>query len=150
MCKTSLTLDCKLCRNPGCTMVCGTAAMEAITSITKATATRFQMQQATNRSRPLSFPSVKETASLKWAYDMAPTRGRPSAPAINSWVHEMRMEVKEIKGWFSDKKKAKGHMGHWWVTPKETAPSVDVKARLPVPGRWSCPSASCVPSHKEE
>ena len=41
-------------------------------------------------------------------------------------------------------------MGHWWVTPKETAPSVDVKARLPVPGRWSCPSASCVPSHKEE
>ena len=41
-------LDCQLCRNLGCTMVCGNAAVEAITSISKARATQFQMQQAAN------------------------------------------------------------------------------------------------------
>ena len=48
--RTSSSLDCQLCTRPGCTMLCGNAAMEAITSIAKATSTRFQMQQATNCS----------------------------------------------------------------------------------------------------
>ena len=104
-------------------MVCGNAAMEAITSITKAMATQFQMQHATNCSRPLPFPTVKEGASLKRAYDMAPNRGRPSAPTINSLVREMRMEVKEIKGWFTDERKAQGNVGHGWATLKEMTPS---------------------------
>ena len=112
MCKTSPTLDCQLCRNLGCTMVCGNAAMEAITSIASATATRFQMQQATNLSRPLPFPTVKETDSLRLAYDMAATRGHPSPTAINALMRETWMGVKEIKGWFSDKRKARGYAGH--------------------------------------
>ena len=94
MCKTSPTLDCQLCRNPGCTMVCGNAAMEAIMSIASATATRFQMQQATNLSRPLPFPTVKETDSLRLAYDIAATRGRPSPTAINALMRETGMGVK--------------------------------------------------------
>ena len=131
-------------------MVCGNAAMEAITSITKATATHFQMQQATNFSRPLPFPTVKETARLKRAYNMATPRGRPFASTISSLVRDMRMEVKEIKGWFAEERKAQGHAGHGWATLKEMTPSVEVRARLPVPVRGSCPSASYVPSHKED
>ena len=84
-------------------------------SIAKATATRFQMQQPTNLSRPPPFPTVKETASLKRAYDMATTRGRPSAPAINALMRETGMGVKEIKGWFSDERKSRGHAGHGWA-----------------------------------
>ena len=79
-------------------MVCGNAAVEAITSISKATATQLQMQQATNCSRLLPFPTVKEAAKLKRAYDMAPHRGRPSVPTINALVREMGIEVKDIKG----------------------------------------------------
>ena len=124
--------------------------MEAITSISKATATQFQMQQATNCSRPLPFPTVKEAANLKRAYDMAPYRGRASVPTINALVREMGMEIKDIKGWLADERKAQGHAGHGWATPKETTPSVEVRARLPVPARGSRPSASFVPSQKKE
>ena len=61
-------------------MVCGNSAMEAITSISKATATQFSMQQVTNCSRPLPFPTVTEVAKLKDNYNMAAHRGRPSVP----------------------------------------------------------------------
>ena len=44
----------------------------------------------------------------------------------------------------------RGHAGHGWAPLKETAPLVKVRARLPVPARRSLPSASYVPSHKEE
>ena len=131
-------------------MVCGNAAMEAITSIASATATRFRMQQATNLSRPLPFPTVKETDSLRLAYDMAATRGRPSPTAINALMHKTGMGVKEIKGWFSDERKARGHAGHGWAPLREAAPSVEVRAHLPAPARRSLPSASYVPPHKEE
>ena len=67
MCKTRPSLDCQLCKNPGFTMVCGNAAMEAISAIANSTATQFQMQQATNISKPLPFPTVKETAILQKA-----------------------------------------------------------------------------------
>ena len=80
-------LDCQLCRNPGYTMVCRNAAMEAITSISKARATQFQMQQATNCSRPLRFPTVTEAAKLKSVYDMAAHRGRLSVQTHgNNWM----------------------------------------------------------------
>ena len=80
MCRTSPMLDCQLCRNLGCTMVCGNAAVEAITSISKARATPFQMQQAANCSRPLPLPTVTEVAELKHVYNMAAHRGRLSVP----------------------------------------------------------------------
>ena len=94
-CRTSPTLDCQICWNPGCTMVCGSAAMEAITSIAKTTATRFQMQQATDLSSPLPFPTVKEAPSMK-TYGMAITRGLPSPPATNALMRETGMEMKDI------------------------------------------------------
>ena len=61
-------LGCKLCTHPGCTMVCGSAAMEAITSITKAAASLVQMQLATkgwlNESHTGSkWTTPKETAT---------------------------------------------------------------------------------------
>ena len=80
-------LDCQLCRNLGCTMVCGNAAVEAITSISKARATQFQMQQAANCSRPLPLPTVTEVAELKHVYNMAAHRGRLSVPTHgNNWM----------------------------------------------------------------
>ena len=131
-------------------MVCGSAAMEAITSIAKTTATRFQMQQAKNLSGPLPLPTVKETASLKMAYNMAITRGRPSPPAINALMRETGMGMKDIKGWFSDERKARGHAGQGWAPTKETTPSVEVRARIPAPARRPVPSASYAPSHMQE
>ena len=65
-------------------MVCGTTAMEAITSNSKATATQFQMQRSRNCSMPPPFPTVSETASLKHANNMASTQGYPTTPALNA------------------------------------------------------------------
>ena len=118
--------------------------MEAIASITKATATQFQMQEATNCSRPLPFPTVTEAAKIKHVYEMAAHRGRPSVPTLNTLVREMGIEMKDIKGWFADKRKAQGHEGHGWATQKEPAPSVEVRAHLPVPTSGARPSASFV------
>ena len=65
-------------------------------------------------------------------------------------VHEMEMEMRDIKGWFADERKAQGRAGHGWATPKEPSPSVEVRARLLVPTRGARPSASFVPSQEEE
>ena len=124
--------------------------MEAITSISKATATQFQMQLATNCSRPLPFPTVSEAAKLKHAYNMAAHRGDHLVPALNALVHKIGVEMRDIKGWFADERKAQGRAGHGWATPKEPAPSVEVRARLPVSARGARPLASYVPSQKEE
>ena len=109
MSKTRSSLDCQLCGNPGCTMVCGTACIEAITAIAGSTATLFQMQQATNRGTPLPFPTVRETAFLRDAYDGSEPRGRPSAGALAALVGETRVSVKEINAWFSAERRARGH-----------------------------------------
>ena len=87
-------------------MVCGNAALEAITSIANATATQFQMQQVTNLSRPLPFPTVKEMDTLRRAYYMAAIRGCPSPTAITALMCESGVGAKENKGWFTDKRKA--------------------------------------------
>ena len=110
MCKTRFSLDCQLCRNPGCTMLCGNAAMEAIAAVTNSTATLFQMQQATNISKPFPFPTVRETDILEKAYDSAATRGRPTHTATTALMLQTGVGVKEIKAWFSDARKARG--GH--------------------------------------
>ena len=150
MCRTSLALDCQLCKHPGCTMVCGTAAMEAITSISKATATQFQMQRSTNCSMPLPFPTIGEAARLRHAYNMANTWGYPSVPALQALVRKMGVGMKDIKGWFAEERKAQGHAGNGSTTPIEKPPAVEVRARLPVVARGSRPSASYVPKHKGE
>ena len=116
-------------------MVCGNAALEAITSIANATATQFQMQQVTNLSRPLPFPTVKEMDTLRRAYYMAAIRGRPSPTAITALMRETGVGAKENRGWFTDKIKARGHAGHRLAPPNEATPSVEVRARLPTPSR---------------
>ena len=70
-------------------MVCGTVATEAITAISKATATQFQMQRSMNCSMPPPFPTVSESASLKHAYNMASTRSYPTTPALNTLARQM-------------------------------------------------------------
>ena len=55
------------------------------------------MQQATNCSRPLPFPTVSEAAKLKHIYNMAANRGCPSVPALNALVHQSAVEMKDIK-----------------------------------------------------
>ena len=125
-------------------MVCGNAAMEAITSISKATATQLQMQQSTNCSMPLPFPTVAEATRLRRVYNMATTQGYPSVPALNALARQMGMEMKDIKGWFAEERKAQGHAGSGSTTSKERAPAVEVRARLPVSTRGARPSASYV------
>ena len=53
------------------------------------------MQQATNLSSPLPFPTVKEAPSMK-TYGMAITRGLPSPPAISALMRETGMGMKDI------------------------------------------------------
>ena len=62
----------------------------------------------------------------------------------------MGMEMKDIKGWFAEERKAQGHAGSGSTTPKERAPAVEVRARLPVSTRGARPSASYDPRQKEE
>ena len=81
---------------------------------------------------------------------MATTQGYPSVPVLNALVRQMGVEMKDIKGWFAEERKAQGHAGSGSTTPKERAPAVEVRARLPVSTRGARPSASYVPSQKEE
>ena len=149
MCRTSPVLDCQLCQFPGCNMVCGTAATEAITAISRATATQFQMQRAMNRSTPLPFPTTSESTSLVHAYNMASTRGDPTVPAYNALSRQMRIEKEDIKGWMVGERKAKGRIvssttaktNSGPVTLRKQSYSIEIRARLPVATRRLRPSA---------
>ena len=150
MCRTSSALDCQLCQLPGCNMVCGTAATEAITAISKATATQFQMQRSINCSMPPPFPTVLESASLKQAYKMASTRSYPTTPALNTLAQQMGVETKDVKSWLAQERKAKGQAvpstatrtGSGSTTPRERSSFVKIRARLPLTTRGSRQSAS--------
>ena len=131
MCKTRSSLDCQLCRNPGCMMLCGNVAMEAITAIASSTATLFQIQQATNVSKPLPFPTARKTTILEKAYNSAATRGRPTHSAITTLMRETGVGVKEIKAWFTDARKAPGHAEHRDTQSREAAASIEMRTRLP-------------------
>ena len=124
--------------------------MEAISAIANSTATQFQMQQATNITKPLPFPTVKETAILQKAYDSAAIRGCPSQPAIATLVRETGVGVKEIKAWFTDERKLRGHAGHGETLHKEATPLVEVRAQLPNPTRGHLPAATYTPIRKGE
>ena len=62
----------------------------------------------------------------------------------------MGVDMRDIKGWFADERKAKGRASNGWATPKEKAPAVEVRACLPVSARGACPLASYIPTQKEE
>ena len=62
----------------------------------------------------------------------------------------MGVEMKDIKGWFAEERKAQGHAGNRLTTPKERAPAVKVIACLLVSTRRVRPSASYIPRQKEE
>ena len=139
MSKPRSSLDCQLCGNPGCTMVCGTACIEVITAIAGSTATLFQMQQATNRGTPLPFPTVRETAFLRDAYDGSEPRGRPSSSALTALVGETGVSVKEIKAWFSAERRAQGHTAPGDGRSKDPPASVEVRTQLPTSGLGPLP-----------
>ena len=146
MSKTRSSLDCQLCGNSGCTMVCGNACMEAITAIAGSTATLFQMQQATNRSKPLPFPTVKETAFLRDAYDGSEPRGRPSQGALAELVRDTGVSAKEIKAWFSAERRARGHSAPGDGRSKEPPASVEVRTQLPTSGLGPFPPPPLPPT----
>ena len=70
MCRTNPLLDCRLCQSPGCSMVCGTAATEAITVVSKTMATQFQMQRARNCFLAPPFPTTLESGKLEYSFNM--------------------------------------------------------------------------------
>ena len=113
--------------------MCGNAAMEAIMAIANSTATLFQMQQATNMSKPFPFPTVRETAILERAYDSAATRGRPTHSSVTTLMRETKVGVKEIKAWFTDARKARGHSTPGDAQSREAAASIEVRTRHPTP-----------------
>ena len=125
MCKTRSS---QFCRNPGCTMLCGNAAMEDITPISSSTPTLFQMQQATNRSKPFPFPTVRETAILEDAYNSVATRGCPMQGAITALMKETGVGVQY----------------------REAAASIDMRTQLPTPVRRPHPTFTYVLLRKEE
>ena len=145
MCKTRSSLDCQLCRNPGCTMLCGNAAMEAIAAVTNSTATLFQMQQATNISKPFPFPTVRETEILEKAYNSAATRGRPTQTAITALMLQTGVGVREIRAWFSDARKARGHSTPSDAQSREAPASIEVRTRHPTSSSGSHPTSTYVP-----
>ena len=67
-------------------------------------------------------PTVAEATRLKLVHNMATTWGYPSVPALNAFVRQMEVEMKDIKGWFSEERRAQGHAGNRLTTPKERAP----------------------------
>ena len=131
-------------------MLCGNAAMEAITAITNSTATLFQMQQATNMSKPFPFPTARETDILERAYDNAATRGRPTHTAITALMLETGVGVKEIKALFTDARKARGHSTPGDGQSREAAASIEVRTRHPTPSNRSHPTSTYVPLREEE
>ena len=54
----------------------------------------------------------------------------------------MGVDTKDIKSWFAEERKAKGHTGSGSTTTREKPSSVEIRARLPMTARGSCPSAS--------
>ena len=58
------------------------AAMEAILSIARTTATRFKMQGAINLNRFLPFPTPAEAVDLRGGYNMSANRGLPCLPTL--------------------------------------------------------------------
>ena len=114
-------MDCQLCQSPGCNMVCGTVATEAIAAISQATAIQFQMQKTMNCSKPTPFPTTLEADSLDHAYNIASTRGYPTTPALTALSQHMGVDKKEVKGWFAEVRMAKGHITQNTATRREAA-----------------------------
>ena len=142
MCKTRSSLDCQLCGNPGCTMVCGNACMEAITTIASSTATLFQMQQATNRDKPLPFPTIREAAILRDAYDGSEPRGRPAQGAMTALVRDTGVGVTEIRAWFSAERRARGHSTPGDARARGSSAIVEVRTKLPITTKPAHPTST--------
>ena len=157
-CKTSPTLDCHLCGIPGCSMVCGTAATEAINLISRATATQIQMQRAVNCARPTPFPTTTETAVLERAYNTANTRGYPTRPACKTLARQLGVEIGLINVWMAGERKARGQTvpsstarsNSGQHTPRERSSSVEIRTRVTVLTRRLCLSAPCMDSFGDE
>ena len=62
----------------------------------------------------------------------------------------MGVDKKDVKSWFAEERKAKGHAGSGSTPPRERPSSVEIRARLPMTTRGSRPSASYVPKRAEE
>ena len=131
-------------------MLCGNAAMEDIAAVTKSTATLFQMQQATNISKPLPFPTVRETEVLEKAYDSAATRGRQTQTAITALMLQTGVGAREIRAWFSDARKARGHSTPSDAQSREAPASIEVRTRHPTSSSGTHPTSTYVPPREEE
>ena len=90
-------------------MVCGTATTEALTAVTRATATQFQMQRATNCAMAPPFPTRLEYGQLLQWYNTIKKRGYPTQPSLNRIANTLGINQKEVRTWFAKERKIRGH-----------------------------------------
>ena len=83
-------------------------------------------------------------------YNNALSRGRPSGAALTDLVRQTGVDMKDVKAWFTEQRKSQGHAGNGWNAPTERAPTIEVRARLPVSARGMRPLAPYAPSQKGE
>ena len=91
-------------------MVCGTAATEALTAISRATATQFQTQRATNCGMAPPFPTRLEYGQLLHWYNSVKKRAYPSQPSFDRIADTLGVNRNEVSNWFATERKIRGHL----------------------------------------
>ena len=147
--KTDPSLDCRLCQEEGCSMLCGCVAMEVVLSIAKTTATRFQMQGAINLNCPLPIPTPTKAVDLRRVYNLSAARGYLFQQHYASLAEKMRVLASFVRQWLNEERMRMGHQGNYHKYPSQPKrrgkpPAVEVRTKLPL-SRQKAPSATHTP-----
>jgi ferredoxin len=108
--RTASNLSCILCQSPGCYMICGAAASEALTEMSRVVSSRFQPQRTVNGGMAPPFPTRLERSQLVHWYNNATIRGKPPPSVINKIATTLGVTRNEVNKWFTMEGRVRGHL----------------------------------------